>query len=129
MHALGRVEPRGDGAGAPQLLQLIGHERQQRRDDDGDAGQLERGELIGQRLAGARRHDGQHVLAGEEVADDLLLAGTEVTQVELAAQTADDRIELDLLAVRTELELAPAAATATATAAAPFAGQARLARL
>ena len=78
LDALGGVEAGGHGAGATHLLHLVRHEREQRRDHDGDAGQLEGGELIRERLARAGRHDREHVAAGEQIADDRLLAGAEV---------------------------------------------------
>ncbi len=126
---LRRVEARRDGAGAPELDQLIAHERQQRRDDDGDPRQLERRQLIRERLARARRHDGQHVLAAEQIADHALLPGTELAQVELAAQAALQGIELLLLSVGADDELGSTTAAATAATATAFTlGPGRLAR-
>src|SRR5580704_13110236 len=46
------------------------------------------GELIAQRLAAARRHHRQHVLAVEHGPHDLLLAGTEVAEAEDRVQQA-----------------------------------------
>ena len=61
-----------------ELVVLILHQRDQRRDDERDARQLERGQLIAERLARAGRHDRERVDAGEHVADRERLAGAEL---------------------------------------------------
>ena len=60
-----------------ELVVLILHQRDQRRHDERDAVELERGQLVAQRLAGAGRHDRERVDAGEHVADRERLAGAE----------------------------------------------------
>jgi hypothetical protein len=77
-----RVEGRGANAEAPHLLDLVAHQRDQRRDHDGERAIDDRRQLVAHRLAGAGRHDGEHVLAGEHGGDDLGLAGAEVVIAE-----------------------------------------------
>ena len=48
---------------ACELRDLVLHERDQGRDDEGRAAAREAGELVAERLPRARRHDEQHVLA------------------------------------------------------------------
>ncbi len=80
-----RVEGRGGDAEAAHLLHLVAHQRDQRRDDDGERAVDDRRQLVAHRLAAAGRHDGEHVLAGEHGGDDLGLAGAEIV-------VAEDRI-------------------------------------
>ena len=53
-----------------QRVDLILHQRDQRRHDDAGAGPDERRDLVAQRLAAAGRHQRQHVAAGEQRLDD-----------------------------------------------------------
>ena len=83
--------PGGDPGGA-QRADLVAHQRDQRRDDEGDAGPGEGGKLVAERLAAAGRHDGEDVAAGLDGVDDLLLAGAELGKAEdLAEQAARGR--------------------------------------
>jgi hypothetical protein len=61
-------------AAAIQLVDLILHQRDQRRHDQRDAGQHHRRQLIAERLARSRRHHRQHVAAAEHRRDDLFLS-------------------------------------------------------
>ena len=72
---------RGD-AEAPHLLDLVAHQRDQRRDDERQPAVEHRGQLVAERLAAAGRHDGEDVLAGEHRRDDLRLAGAETVVAE-----------------------------------------------
>ena len=54
-----------------QLHHLVFHERDERRDDDRQAGEEQRRQLVAQRLAATGGHDGQAVPAGQNVADDV----------------------------------------------------------
>ena len=65
-------------------VELIFHQRDERRDDDGRAGQQHRGQLIAQRLAGAGRQNGERVFAVQHAPDDLFLARLEVLVAEVA---------------------------------------------
>ena len=58
-----------------QLVDLVLHQGDERREDEGRLGPQHRGELVRERLAGARRHQGERVAALHGGADDLLLSG------------------------------------------------------
>ena len=77
----GGVDP-----GLPQRLDLVAHQGDQRRDDDGDAGPAESRNLIAHRLAGAggEQHDG--VAAVDDVADHILLLAAKRGVAEDVAQ-------------------------------------------
>ena len=76
------VEGRCGDAEAAHLLHLVAHQRDQRRHDDGERAVDDRRQLVAHRLAGAGRHHGKHVLAGEHGGDDLGLAGAEIAVAE-----------------------------------------------
>ena len=78
------VEPHHLEPELGQLVVLILHQRDERRDDQRDAVELEGGELVAERLAAAGRHDRQRIDAGDHVADGQALAGTEVADAEPA---------------------------------------------
>jgi hypothetical protein len=65
-----------------QLLDLILHQRDQRRDHDRQPAGDRRGELIAQRFARPRRHNAQHVLAAQDVLDHLPLGRAELIKAE-----------------------------------------------
>ena len=77
-----RVDGIGRDAGETQCRHLIAHQGHQRRDDDGDAALDQRRHLKAKRLAGPRRHDGQHVSPGQQRVHRLLLPGTEIVEAE-----------------------------------------------
>ena len=77
-----RGEGAGLDAGGGQGAHLVAHQRDQRGDDESDAGARQRRELVAERLAAAGRHDGEDVAAGFDGGDDLLLAGAEVGEAE-----------------------------------------------
>ena len=74
---LGGVEEPGPHAERRQRVDLVLHERDQRRDDHADAAPHQRRDLVAQRLAAAGRHEHERVAAGDDVLDDLLLAAAE----------------------------------------------------
>jgi hypothetical protein len=91
---LGRVNrgihlPRPD-AERPQLVGLVLHQRDQRRDDNCDTRQVQRGQLITERFACAGRHDGDRVAAVHDRADDVLLSRPELVQPERSAHQLFD---------------------------------------
>ena len=65
-----------------ELVVLILHQRDQRRHHERDAGELERRELVAQRLAGTGGHDRERVDTREDVADRERLTGAERGQAE-----------------------------------------------
>ncbi len=79
-----------DGGGLqPALAELVGlvlHERDERRDHDRGALHVQRGQLVAQRLAGAGRHDGERVAASEHALDHFALTRPQAPQPEPAAQ-------------------------------------------
>jgi hypothetical protein len=81
-----RVEHRRAEAGALERVDLILHERDERAHDERRAVEDARGDLIGERLPRARRHDADAVAAAEDRVDDLLLPGTELGEAEDVGQ-------------------------------------------
>src|SRR6185503_11022097 len=77
----GRVD-----AAVLELVGLVLHERDERRHDDRGAAHLQRRQLIAERLAGARRHDGERVAPGEHALDHLALPRPQAPQLERAPQ-------------------------------------------
>ena len=76
------IEARRLDPGLAQLGDLVAHQRDQRRDHKGEAAADDRGKLEAKRLAAARRHDREHVLARERGGEDVLLSGTKVREAE-----------------------------------------------
>ena len=74
----GGIEARRLDPKLAQLRHLVAHQRDQRRNNQGQAAADDRRQLEAQRLAAACRHHRQHVLAGKCGAEDVLLPGTEV---------------------------------------------------
>ncbi len=77
-----RVQRRGAHAELAQRCDLILHQRDQRRDHDGDAGPAQRRHLVAHRLAAAGRHQDQGVAAGDHVVDDRRLVAAECVVAE-----------------------------------------------
>ena len=67
-----------------QPLDLVLHQRDQRRDDERQPRQQQGRDLIAERLARAGWHDGQRVPSGQKGADDLLLPGAEGVVAEIS---------------------------------------------
>jgi hypothetical protein len=76
------VEIGGGHAGLAQRVDLILHQRDQRRHHDAGALPQQRGNLVAQRLAAAGRHQHQRVATFAQVLDDglLLAAETGITE-------------------------------------------------
>ena len=68
-----RIEARGGDPVALQEIDLVLHQRDQRRDDDGRPLEQQRRQLVAQALAGPGRKDGKRRASREERLDDLLL--------------------------------------------------------
>ena len=69
-----------------QLVLLVLHERDERADDDRQAGEQERGKLVDDRLPAAGRHDDERVATVEQRLDRFPLAGAEIGMAEALAQ-------------------------------------------
>ena len=82
----GGIERGGGDAEFAQLRDLIAHQRDERRDDEGEALAHQRRQLEQQRLAAAGRHHGEHILAREHAAEDFLLSGAEIRKTVDARQ-------------------------------------------
>ena len=93
--AVGRgVALRVDERDAPrrhplQRLDLVLHQRHQRRDHERQVGAHQRGQLVAERLARARRHHHQHVAVRQRGADRIRLAAAEGREAEQLVQRAD----------------------------------------
>ncbi len=85
------VERGGADADLAQILHLVAHQRDQRRDDDPDALPAEGGNLIAQGLAAAGRHQDNGVPAGDDMRDDLRLMAAEFLVAEGRAQDVEGR--------------------------------------
>jgi hypothetical protein len=73
----GRVQRRGADAELAQRLDLVLHQRDQRRHHDAEARPHQRRHLVAQRLAAAGRHQHQRVAAGNHLGHDLGLLAAE----------------------------------------------------
>ena len=74
----GAVEIRRANAVLQQREHLIAHQRNERRDDERDALQHERGNLVTDRLARAGGHDGHHVAPAQNGGHRVLLPGAKI---------------------------------------------------
>src|SRR6266851_4409800 len=83
-----RVERRGPHPCLAQRIDLILHQRDQRRNDDAEPGTDERRDLKAQRLAATGRHQHQRIAAGDDVSNDLFLLPAEAVIAEDLAQHA-----------------------------------------
>ena len=81
-----RVQERRRHTRFAQRAHLILHERDQRRHDDADAIAHERGYLIAQGLAAARRHQHERIVPGNGGCDDRFLLAAELGIAEHLAQ-------------------------------------------
>jgi hypothetical protein len=81
-----RVEDGGLDAELGQRVDLVLHQRDQRRDDDGAAGAEQGGNLVAEALAAAGRHQHQRIAAAGDVVDDFGLRAAEGGVAEDVAQ-------------------------------------------
>ncbi len=86
------VDERRRNAAPREAVDLILHQGDQRRDDERDAGQLQRGQLIDQRLARAGGHDHQRVAAAQHGVQRGFLARAKSGEVEVPVQR---RVKID----------------------------------
>ncbi len=84
---LSRIDPRCRNAAGVEGVNLVFHQGDQRRDDDGVTRAKESGELVAQRFAGAGGHDDEHVFTGGDGADRRELAFHEVFKAEMLLQS------------------------------------------
>jgi hypothetical protein len=80
------VQQKGWDGQIAQLLHLVRHQGDERRDDDGQPAESYGGELVAEAFARACGHDTDHILTGQYVGDDFALVGTKVRQAEGAGQ-------------------------------------------
>ena len=73
-----------------ELVDLVLHERDQRREDERRLGAQHRGELVRERLARAGRHERERVAACDRGAHDVLLPGPEGVEAEELAQRGEE---------------------------------------
>jgi hypothetical protein len=76
---------------APEAVDLVLHERDERRDDDGESGAEKSGELVAEGLAAACRQDAEGGPAGEEGFDEGALSRPELFVTEEAFQVVFER--------------------------------------
>ena len=87
------VELLGRHARLLQGRDLIGHQRDQRRDDKAEPGPDQRGDLVAQALAAAGGKDGERAASGQDLADHAGLQAAEVLVAESVAQHVARGIE------------------------------------
>ena len=78
----GGIEARRLDSGLAQLGDLVAHQGNQRRNHKREPPAHDRGKLEEKRLAAARGHDREHVLARERRGEDVLLSGAKVRETE-----------------------------------------------
>ena len=88
------IERRGPHPRLPQGVDLVLHQRDQRRDDDPDPGTQQCRQLIAQRFAAAGRHQHDRIAAGDDMLDDLLLLTAEAGITEDAAQHRERALQI-----------------------------------
>ena len=79
-------EGRGRGDLRRQLVHLVLHQRDERREHERRLGTEHRGELVRERLPGAGRHQRERVAPGDRGAHDVLLPGPEGVEAEEVVQ-------------------------------------------
>ena len=78
--AVAGVERARRDAETLELRHLVTHQRDQRRDDDGEPVAQKRGQLIAERLAAAGRHHREHVPALKDRGDNIPLSRAEIRE-------------------------------------------------
>jgi hypothetical protein len=86
----GAVELIDGDAGIGETLGLVLHQGDERRHDQREPVQMQRGQLVAQRLAGACGHQRERIDAGQHAPDDVLLAFAQALDAEDLAQRALD---------------------------------------
>ena len=81
-----------------ELIDLVLHQGDQRRDDQRQAVQGQGGQLVAEALSAAGGHDAQAILPGQDRRDDFLLPMAERSQAELG-QVGFQRAQADTSAV------------------------------
>ncbi len=79
----------GRDATGDEAVDLVLHQRDERTDDQREARQEQRGDLVADALARARRHHAEDVAAREHGGDDLALTGPEAREAESLPQQGD----------------------------------------
>src|ERR1700694_2958742 len=73
-------------AGVREHVELVFHERDERRHDDGRTGQEQGRQLVAKRFAGSGRENAKRILAVHHPPDDLFLAGLKELVTEVPTQ-------------------------------------------
>ena len=88
-----------------QRRHLIFHQRDERRDDEREAGKCEGGNLIAEGFARTGRHDAEGVAAGEDRGDDFFLAGAEGVVAEIGLQILIDGVHMQASVLKMGMKL------------------------
>jgi hypothetical protein len=92
---LGVDERRPAGDRPFERLDLVLHQRDERRHDQGEVGPEQRRQLVAERLARPRRHHDEQVAPGERGADRLRLPGAERGEAEVLAKRGEGVVHAD----------------------------------
>ena len=85
------VEDVGGDSEFAEVRGLVGHERDERGDDEGESALHDGGKLEAEALAGPGGHDADDIVSGEDVFDGLALGGTEGVVAEDGAECVGER--------------------------------------
>ena len=96
----GGIEERGGDAGGLERVHLVLHQRDQRRNDHGQAGPEQGGQLEAERFAAAGGEQGEDIASGERVADNLALERAKGSEAEIALQQSRPGIFVQVHAMR-----------------------------
>jgi hypothetical protein len=84
-----------------QLRDLIPHQGNQGRDDNGQSIPQKRGQLVAERLAATRWHHGEYVSPIEDRADNVALARSEIREPKGLPQAIPRRVQISHSAIYT----------------------------
>ena len=92
VHGLRGVDECGGDANLVRAVHLVTHQRDEWGDDDRDAVEQQRGNLVAHGFARARGHDTQHIAVGGDRLDEFGLTGAERCIAEVLAQCRQRRL-------------------------------------
>ena len=73
-----------------ELARLVGHEGDERRDNDAESSEGDGGKLVTETLTGASRHHADDIVARENVGNDVALLGAEARKAKGAGEDLVD---------------------------------------